>query len=166
METDSQLSTPPEAPNPPLVSLTSGLDVSANHDPMDLDNDPLQDSIRRVLQVAADAHQRPTWSLYRAVNETDQSITGTRDNRDPGAYIQELRTDMQNAQQQSQEEGWCRDGKPKLELGRTSQEPQRAGGPDFHPRIRRPAARNPRGKSRGSRPDPTQLDARPHHRPA
>ena len=60
METDSQLSTFPEAPNPPLESLPSGLDVSANHDPMDPDNDPLQDSIQRVLQVAAAAHQRPT----------------------------------------------------------------------------------------------------------
>ena len=70
---------------------------------MDLDNDPLQDSIQRVLQVAADAHQRPTWSLYRALNETDQRITGTGDNRDPGAYFPELRRDMQNAQQQSPE---------------------------------------------------------------
>ena len=70
---------------------------------MDLDNDPLQDSIQRVLQVAADAHQRPTWSLYRALNETDQRITDTVSNRHPGAYIQELRRDMQNAQQQSPE---------------------------------------------------------------
>ena len=101
METHSQVSTPPEAPNPPLESLPSGLDVSANHDPMDLENDPLQDSIQRVLQVAAAAHQRTTWSLYRALNETDQRITGTGDNGDPGAYIQELRRDMQNAQQQS-----------------------------------------------------------------
>ena len=57
METHSQLSTPPEAPDQPLESLPSGLDVYANHDFMDLDNDPLQDSIKRVLQVAADAHQ-------------------------------------------------------------------------------------------------------------
>ena len=64
MESHSQLSAPPEAPDPPLESLPSGLDVSANHDPMDLDNDPLQDSIQRVLQVVADAHQRLTWSLY------------------------------------------------------------------------------------------------------
>ena len=57
METHAQLSAPPEAQDPPPESLPSGLDVSANHDPMDLDNDPLQDSIQRVLQVAADAHQ-------------------------------------------------------------------------------------------------------------
>ena len=57
METHPQLSTPPEAPNPPLESLPGGLDVSANHDPMGLDNDPLQDSIQRILQAAADAHQ-------------------------------------------------------------------------------------------------------------
>ena len=75
MDTYSQLSTPPEAPNPPLESLPNGLDISANHDPIDLDNDPLQDSIHRVLQVAATAHQRPTWSLYRALNKTDQRIT-------------------------------------------------------------------------------------------
>ena len=77
METHSHVSTPPEPPNPPLESLPSGHDVSANHDPMDLDNDPLQDSIQRVLQVAAVAHQGPTWSLYRALKETDQRITGT-----------------------------------------------------------------------------------------
>ena len=103
MRTHSQLSPPPEADNPPLESLPSGLDVSANHNPMDLDNDPLQDSIQRMLQVAADAHQRPTWSLYRALNETDQQITYTGSYRDPGAYIQELQRDMQNAQQQSPE---------------------------------------------------------------
>ena len=103
MEIHSQLSTPPEASNPPLESLPSGLDVSANHNPMDLDNGPLQDSIQRVLQAAANTHQRPTWSLYRAVNEANQRITGTGDNRDPGAYIQELRRDMQKAQQQSPE---------------------------------------------------------------
>ena len=103
MEIHSQLSALPEAHDPRLESLPSGLDVSANHDPMDLDNDPLQDSIQRVLQVAADAHQRPTWSLYGALNETDQWITGTGGNRDPGAYIQEQRGDMQNAQQQSPE---------------------------------------------------------------
>ena len=86
-----------------MESLPSGLDVSTNHDPMDLDNDPLQDNIQHVLQVAADPHQRPTWSLYRALNEADQRITGTGDNRDPGAYIQELRRGMQNAPQQSPE---------------------------------------------------------------
>ena len=94
METHSQLSAPPEVHGPPLESLPigpcSGLDVSANHDPMDLENDPLQDSIQRILQVAANAHQRPTWSLYRALNETDQRITETGSNRDPGAYIKKL----------------------------------------------------------------------------
>ena len=70
---------------------------------MDLDNDPLQDSIQRGLQVGADAHQPPTRSLYRALNRTDQRITDIRSNRDPGAYILELRRDMQNAQQQSPE---------------------------------------------------------------
>ena len=103
METHSQLSAPPEAHDPPLESLPCGLQVSANHDPMDLDNDPLRESIERVLQVAADAHQRPTWSLNRALNETDQRMMHTGSNRDPGAYIQELRRDMQNAQQQSPE---------------------------------------------------------------
>ena len=57
MEAHSRLSTPPEAPNRLLESLPSGLEVSANHDPMDLDDDPPQDSSQRVLQVAADAHQ-------------------------------------------------------------------------------------------------------------
>ena len=99
----SQLPTPPEDHDPPLESLPSGLDISTNRDPMDLDNDPLQDSIQRVLQVAADAHQQPTWSLYRALNEADQPITSTGSNRDPGAYIQELRRDIHNAQQQSPE---------------------------------------------------------------
>ena len=103
METHYQLSTPPEAPNPPLESLPSGLDVFANHSPKDLDSDPLQDSIQSVLQVAVDAHQRPTWSLYRALNEMDQQITATGDNRDTEAYIQELRRDLQNAKQQSPE---------------------------------------------------------------
>ena len=101
METHSQLSAPPDSHDPPLESLPSGLDVFVNHDPMDVDNDPLQDSIQRVLQLAADAHERATWSLYRALNETDQWITDTGSNRDPGAYIQELRRDMQNTQQQS-----------------------------------------------------------------
>ena len=103
METHSQLSAPPEAHDPALESLPSGLDVTANHNPMDLNTDPLQDSIQRVLQVAADAHQRPTWSLYGVLNETDQQITDTGSNRDPRAYIQELGRDMQNAQQQSPE---------------------------------------------------------------
>ena len=101
MDTHSQVSTPAEAPSPPPESLPSGLNIPANHGCMDLDNDPLQHSIRLVLQAAAAARQRPTWSLYRALNETDQQITGTGENRDPGAYIQELRRDMQNAQQQS-----------------------------------------------------------------
>ena len=95
MKTHSKLSTPLEAPNPPLESLPSGLDVSANHGPMD--------SIQRVLQVAVAAHQRPTWSLYKVFNETDQRITGRGENRDRGAYIQELQRDKQNAQQQSPE---------------------------------------------------------------
>ena len=103
MKTHSQVSSPLEAPSLPLESLPSGLDISTNHDPMDLDNDPLHDSIQRVLQTAAAAHQRPTCSLYRALNDTDQRITGTGENRDPGAYIQELRKDMQNDQQQSPE---------------------------------------------------------------
>ena len=56
-----------------------------------------------MLQVAADAHQQPTWSLYRALNEADQRITSPGSNRDPGAYIQELRRDIHNAKQQSPE---------------------------------------------------------------
>ena len=56
METHSQVSSPAEAPNPPPEPLPSGLNIPANHDPMDLDNDPLQDSIRRILQAAAAAH--------------------------------------------------------------------------------------------------------------
>ena len=103
MDIHSLLPTPPEPHDPPLESLPSGLDISTNRDPMDLDNDPLQDSIQRVLQVAADAHQQPTWSLYRALNEADQRITSTGSNRDPGAYIQALRRDIHNAQQQSPE---------------------------------------------------------------
>ena len=70
---------------------------------MDLDNDPLQNSIQRVLQAAAAAHQRPTWILYPALNERDQIITGTEGNREQGAYIQGLRQNIQNAHQQSQE---------------------------------------------------------------
>ena len=68
LEMHSQVSTPAEAPNPPPESLPNGHDITENHEPMDLDNDPLQDSIQRVLQAAGAAHQRPTWSLYRAVN--------------------------------------------------------------------------------------------------
>ena len=70
---------------------------------MDLDKDQLQDSIQRVLQVVTAVHQRPTWSLYRALNETDERITGTEGNRDPGAYIRELRQGIQDARQQSTE---------------------------------------------------------------
>ena len=103
MDIHSQPPTPPEAHDPPLESLPSGLDISTNRDPMDLDNDLLQDSIQRVLQLAADAHQQPTWSLYRALNEADQRITSTESNRDQGAYIQELRRDIHNAQHQSPE---------------------------------------------------------------
>ena len=84
LETHSQVSGPAEATNPPPESLPSGLDIPANHEPMDLDNDPLQDSIQRVLQAATAAQQRPTWSLYRALIETDQQITGTEESRDPG----------------------------------------------------------------------------------
>ena len=103
LEAHSQVSTPAEAPNVPPKSLPSGLDIPANGDPMDLDNDPMQDSIQGVLQAAAAAHKRPTWSLYRALNKTDPRITGTEENRDPGAYIQGLRQDIQNAHQQSPE---------------------------------------------------------------
>ena len=103
LETHSQVFSPAEAPHPPPASLPSGLDIPANHDPMDLDNDPLQDSIRCVLQAAAAAHQRRTCSLYRALNETVQRTTGTEENRDPGAYIQELQQDIQTAHQQSPE---------------------------------------------------------------
>ena len=133
---------------------------------MDLDSDPLQDSIERVLQVAADAHPRPTWSLYRALNEMDQRMTGTGENRDTEAYIQELRRDMQNAQQQSPEgvvvqgretkTGACTNltGAPRAQEALTFI--QQSG----------PTASNPGGNSGGSRPDPTQLEARQHHRPA
>ena len=103
MDIHSQPPTPPEAHDPPLESLPSGLDISRNHDPMNLDNDPLQDSIQRVLQVAADAPQQSTWSLYRALNEADQRITSTGSNQDPGSYIQELQRDIHNAQQKSPE---------------------------------------------------------------
>ena len=68
---------------------------------MDLDNDPLQDSIQRVLQAATAAHNRPTWSLYRALSKMNQRITGIEENGDPGAHIQKLRQDIQNADQQS-----------------------------------------------------------------
>ena len=100
LETHSQVSAPAEATNPPPESLPSGLDIPANHEPMDLDNDPLQDSIQRVLQAAIAAHQRPTWSLYRALNGTEQRITGTEEPQDPGRYIQELQQDIQSAHQQ------------------------------------------------------------------
>ena len=71
LQTHSQISTPAKAPNPPPESLPSGLDIPANHNPMDLDCDQLQDSIERVLQLGSPAQQRPTWSLYRALNETE-----------------------------------------------------------------------------------------------
>ena len=93
LETHSQVSAPAEATQPPPPeSLPSGLDIPENHESMDLDNDPLQA-----------AYQRPTWSLYRGLNETDQWITGTEENRDQRAYIQELRQDVQNTHQQSPE---------------------------------------------------------------
>ena len=103
METNSQVSAPAEATNPPLESVPSGLDVPAIHELMDLDNDPLQNRIQSVLQAATAAHQRPSWSLYRALNETDQRKRGTEENRDPGVYIQELRRDIQKAHLQSLE---------------------------------------------------------------
>ena len=77
LETHSQVSSPADATNPPPEPLPSRLDIPVTHKPMDLDNDPLQDSIQHVLQAATAAHQRPTWSLYRALNETDQRITET-----------------------------------------------------------------------------------------
>ena len=88
LETHSQVSALAEATNPPSESLPSGLEIPANHEPMDVDNYPLQDSIQRVLQAATAAHQRATWSLYRALKETDQRITGTEEILNPGAYIQ------------------------------------------------------------------------------
>ena len=103
LETHSQVSAPAKSTNPSPESLPSGLDILANHMPVDLDSDPLQDSILRVLQAATIAPHRPVWSLYGALNETDQRITGTEENRDPGVYIQELRQDIQNAHQQSPE---------------------------------------------------------------
>ena len=56
LETQSQVSAPAETTNPPPKSLPSGLDVPVNHEPMDLDNDPLQDSIQCVLQAATASH--------------------------------------------------------------------------------------------------------------
>ena len=123
LEAHSQVSTPAEAPNPARESVTSGLVILANQKPMDVDNEPLQDSGQRVLQAAAAAHQRCTWTLYRALNETDQRITGTEENRDPGAYIQELRPDIQTPIHSHRKEWWCREGYPKLEPGRTSRDP-------------------------------------------
>ena len=103
LETHSQVSTPADATNQPPESLLSGLDILVTHEPMDLDNNPLQDIIQRVLQAATAAHQRPTWSLYRALNETDQRTTATEGNRDPGGYIGELRQGIQDARLQSPE---------------------------------------------------------------
>ena len=68
---ETQVSTPADAINPAPKSLPSSLDIPVVHEPMDLDNDPLQDSTQRVLQAATAAHQRVTWSLYRALSETD-----------------------------------------------------------------------------------------------
>ena len=103
VETHSQVSIPANATNPPPESLPSGLDILVTHEPMGLDNDPLQDSIQGVLQLATAAHQQPTGTLYRALNETDQRMTGTEGNRDSGAYIRKLRRGIQNARQQSTE---------------------------------------------------------------
>ena len=103
LETHSQVSTPADAHNPPQEPLPSGLDIPVTHVPMDLDNDPLQDSIQRVLQAATAAQQRPAWSLYRALNQTHQRITETEESRDPGTYIRELRQGIQDARQQSLE---------------------------------------------------------------
>ena len=103
LETHSRVSTPADATNPPPKLLPSGLDIPVTDEPMDLDNDPLQDSIQRVLQAATAVHQRPTWSFYRALNETDQRITGTEGSWDPGAYIPKLRHGIEDTCQQSPE---------------------------------------------------------------
>ena len=152
LETHSQVSTPAEAPNPPLESLPSGLEIPANHDLMDLDNDPLQDSIQRVLQAPAAAHQRPTW------------ITGTEENSDPGAYIQELPQDIQNANQQSSE-GVVVQGR----VTKTGAWTNLAGSPSaqeastFIQESDAPPPATYRPNSGCSRPNPAELDARPHH---
>ena len=161
----TQVSAPAEATNPPLESLPSVLDVPANHEPIDLDNDRLQDSIQRVLQAATAVHQRPTWSLYQGLNKTDQRITGTEENRDPGAYVQELRQDIQNAHQQSPEGVVVQGRVSKSGAWTNLAGSPRAGSPDLHPRFRRPTASNPRRNSGGSRPNPAQLNSRPHHCP-
>ena len=47
---------PAEATNPPPEPLPSGLDIPETHELMDLDKDPLQDSIQRIPQAATGAH--------------------------------------------------------------------------------------------------------------
>ena len=114
LDTHSKVSTPAEAPDPPPESLPSGLDIPPNHDTMDLDNDPLQDSIRRVLQAASATHQRPTWSLYRALNETDQRITGTAETETQGRTSWSFDGTFKTPANSHRKQWWCREGKLKL----------------------------------------------------
>ena len=69
---------------------------------MGLDEDPLRDSMPRVLQSATDAPapEQSTWSLYGALDTARRQITAAADgSRDPRADAQQIRRCMQATHQ-------------------------------------------------------------------
>ena len=86
--------------NPPrqqraLLTLPSDLDIQ--DDTMQLDDDPVRDSIQRILRLAteAPAPQRTTLSLYAVLDAAQSEITRTTN-----AYAQRLQRCMQEADKQ------------------------------------------------------------------
>ena len=74
------------------LTLPSGLDIQ--DDTMQLDNDPVRDSVQRVLRLAAEAPapQRNTWCLYGALDAAQRRIAWAADgDLEPRAYAQQLR---------------------------------------------------------------------------
>ena len=90
MDVDATSDPPRRQRAPP--TLPSGLDIHGGT--MDLDDDPVRNSIQCVLQSAtgAPAPQRPTWSLYGALDAGQRQKTAAADRSpDPRAYAQRIR---------------------------------------------------------------------------
>ena len=69
--------------------MSSGQDI--NNDPMQLEDNPVRDSIQRVLRLATEARapQETTWSMYGPLYAAQRQITWTSDeNPDPQAYAE------------------------------------------------------------------------------
>ena len=167
IETHSQLSTPPEAPQPPLESLPNGLDASANQNPMDPNNDSTAG--QHPTRTAGSGRRAPTTHMEPVPGTQRNRATDNGNRRKPRPGGVHPGTAKGHAKRPAtiagRSDGAGR-GNQGCSLDEPRRSPARAGGPDRHPRIRRPTASNPRGNSGGSRPDPAQLDTRPHHRPA